>query len=62
MTNRAIDLIAPELQQVPLPASDTARAAGLAGTLNDTIRQAADRLLAFEDEPAHYTRLMEQPR
>jgi hypothetical protein len=62
MTSRAIDLISAELQGVELPPPDIARAAGLAGPLNDKIRHAADAALQFEDEPGHYQRLIEAPR
>ena len=43
-----------DLQEVTMSEADLARVAGIAKPANDKAREAADALLQFEDEPAHY--------
>lgn len=50
----ALELIPGELQGVSLDESDIARASSTAQTMNRTVREAADKRLQFEDEPAAY--------
>ena len=52
--NNALELIPGELQDVSLPEAHIARAVSIAQAMNRTVREAADRYLQFEDEPARY--------
>ena len=54
MSKSALELIASELQAVPLSEADAARAAARAGPTNKIVREAADARLRFEDEPGLY--------
>lgn len=54
MSKTALELIAPELQVVPLSDAEVARAAALVGPTNQRVREVADTRLRFEDEPALY--------
>ncbi len=54
MSKPLLEVLAAELQAVPLPEADAARAAALAGPTNKLVREAADAWLKFEDEPALY--------
>jgi len=54
MSKSALELIPAELQAVPLAERDAARAAALAGPINQHVREAANARLRFEDEPALY--------
>ena len=49
-----MESIAKELQDVALPEPDIARAVALAKPVNQTVREAADARLKFEDEPAGF--------
>ncbi len=60
MPQSALELIPAELQGVALGESDIARAVGLAQPTNQKVREAADALLQFEDEPAAYLALLEE--
>jgi hypothetical protein len=54
----ALELIAAELQGVRFSDADIARAVALAKPSNDKVREAADKHMKFEDEPAHYLALL----
>lgn len=54
MDKTALELIPAELQDVRLSEADLARAVSMAQATNRTVREAADRHLAFEDEPGGY--------
>ncbi len=54
MSKTALELIARELQVVPLSDAEVARAAALVAPTNQRLREVADARLRFEDEPALY--------
>jgi hypothetical protein len=54
MSKTALELIAAELQAVPLSDADVARAVALTEPTNRRLREVADARLRFEDEPALY--------
>jgi len=49
-----MESIPKDLQNVPMPESEAARAVSLARPNNQKVREAADARLRFEDEPAGY--------
>jgi hypothetical protein len=51
---KAIELIPGELQNVKLDDAVLARAVGMTEPTNRKVREAADRRMAFEDEPGAY--------
>lgn len=54
MDESVLERIPTALQGVAMPETDVARAVSLAGPSNRRVREAADRLLGFEDEPARF--------
>ena len=60
MSKTALELTPPELQGTVLDEPAIARAVALANPTNQRIREAADVLLRFEDEPVVYVRFLRE--
>ena len=55
-----MEAIPKDLQSVPMPDDEVARALAIAKPANQKVREAADARLRFEDEPGHYVAFLNE--